>query len=187
MTANPLTFGGHERCGLLPRRLNHDASCVARPIRLPLGNQIDTIVIVASPRRVALAEHVERRASHREAALILARARLEDVVAAVLERDVERHGLSRRGDGPRSRFDVTTLGVPRVETVAFCAADAGPLNLCQRDVHDDAGHDDAVRPHSHDLGLQAGLLLEEVRGPAQPDVPGRRMNRDARTVGDVLT
>src|SRR4029078_2906931 len=114
--------------------------------RLPLRHQIDAVVIVAGPRGIPFAQHVEGCARDGKAAFILARALLEDVVAAFLEWDVERHGLSSRGDRPRSRFDVTTLRIPRVETVAFGAADARPLNLRQRDVYDDAGHDDSVGP-----------------------------------------
>src|ERR687897_2183736 len=106
MAADALAFGGDERGGLLPRRLNHDSGRVAGFICLSLRHEIDAVMIETRPCCVAVAEHVERCARDREAPLVCACTRLEEVVAAALERDVERHWIGGCGDRPLARLNL---------------------------------------------------------------------------------
>ena len=91
--------------------------------------------IEARPRRVAVAEHVERRPRDGAAAVGASAACLEDEVAAIGQRNGQRHRVWRGRDRPLARRHLFALGVPRVEAVAFGAPDAGPLDLRQRHVN----------------------------------------------------
>ena len=187
MGPDAFALGRDERRRLLPGRLDHDPGGLTRLVGLALRHQLDPVVIESRPRRVAVAERVERRRRHRKAAGVPAGARLENEVAAVRNRDVERNGSFGRRHRPGSRGNFLPLRVPRVEPVAFRAANARPLDLRQRHRDRHAWRHLAVRRDRDDLGLEAGLLIDEVRRFADADIPRGRMHGDAGAVRDVLT
>ena len=187
MAAHTLAFGRDERRGLFPRRLDHDARRVAGLVGLPFGHEIDAVVIEAFPGRVALAEHVERRARHGKASVVAAPARLEHEETAGRKRDRQGHRLSARRHTPGPGGHFLALGVPGVEAVALGASHARVLHLRERHIDRHAGGGRAIEPHRHDLGREAVLLFEEVRRAPHTHVPRRRMHGEAGAVGDVLT
>ena len=186
MTADAFTLGRDERRRLLPRRLDHDPRGVSGLVIRAFRHEIDSVVVVARPRRVAAPERVERRRRDGVAPRLAVRARLNDVVAAGRQRDLERDRLARRRHVPRPGRHFLAFGVPRVEPVAFGAPDARPLDLRERDVDLHAGNRRTIEADGDEFSLEPVLLLDEVRRPANADVPRRGVHDDARAVRDVL-
>src|SRR5207244_12082563 len=90
------------------------------------------------------------------------------------------------GDRPIAGLDFFARCLPRIESLSLGATHAVPLNLPEVDLHRDAGDNRALVRYCDDRGVEAALLIDEVRWREDPDVPGRRMDHEACSAGDVL-